>query len=98
MSAPLALGRSMVSPKLIPRGEDMPYPPPPAARFDENEDLPEGDDVNEMNSSEDEEEYQDPRPFQQVTQGSREEFEVAGFFAFFTYTDEGLFYVRLVKG
>ncbi len=87
MSAPLALGRSMVGPKLIPtRGEDMPYPPPPAARFDENEDLSEAvDDVNEMNSSsEEDEEYQDPRPFQQVTQdGVKGRIRSCGFSSYF---------------
>ena len=64
MGAPLALGRNMLTHKLISAGgETMPYPPPPAASF-ENGDLPEAADVNEMESSD--EEYQDPRPFQQV--------------------------------
>ena len=67
MAAPLAvMGRNMLTPKLIPAGgETMPYPPPPAAASFENGDLPaEAADVNEMESSD--EEYQDPRPFQQV--------------------------------
>ena len=65
MAAPLAaMGRNMLTPKLIPAGgETMPYLPSPAASF-ENGDLPEAADVNEMESSD--EEYQDPRPFQQV--------------------------------
>ena len=66
MAAPLAvMGRNMLTPKLIPAGgETMPYPPPPAASF-ENDELPaEAAHVKEMESSD--EEYQDPRPFQQV--------------------------------
>ena len=80
MAAPLAaMGRNMLTPKLISAGgETMPYPPPsPAASF-ENGDLPEAADVNEMESSD--EEYQDPRPYKQVINAMfcKKKSEVAG--------------------